>query len=124
MAWRPRLTTPRWRRSRGHKVDGSTAALTGGVCGRTPQVRDKLVDLVKANDSTVTNCSLVTDAHLGALTGTLNLSAGPSGGIVGNPMTGLKTGDFAGLTGITSLTLNSNRLRDIPAGVVRPADGR
>ena len=35
----------------GHKVDGSTDALTGGVCGRTPQVRDKLVELVKANHS-------------------------------------------------------------------------
>ena len=46
----------------GHKVDGSTAALTGGVCGRTPQIRDKLVELVKANDAApVTNCSKVTN---------------------------------------------------------------
>ena len=35
-------------------------------------------------------------------------------------MTGLKAGDFAGLTGITSLALSNNRLRDIPAGVFDP----
>ena len=104
----------------GHKVDGSTAALTGGVCGRTPQIRDKLVDLVKANDTDVTNCSLVTTTHLGALTGPLNLSGGPAGVFGGDRLTGLKVGDFAGLTGITSLNLGSNRLRDIPAGVFDP----
>ena len=76
----------------GHKADGSTAALTGGVCGRTPQVRDKLVDLVKANDAAVTNCSLVTDAHLGALTGTLDLR--------NQGIAVLKRGDFANLGGI------------------------
>ena len=101
----------------GHKVDGSTAALTGGVCGRTPQIRDKLVDLVKVNDSTVTNCSLVTNTHLGALTGTLNLNGLSNSGLGGNRMSGLKAGDFAGLTGITALVLASNPLRDIPAGV-------
>ena len=45
----------------GHKVDGSMThsfSLTDGVCGRTAQIRDKLVDLVKVNDSTVTDCSL------------------------------------------------------------------
>ena len=35
----------------GHKVVGSDDALTGGICDRTAQVRDKLVELVKANDS-------------------------------------------------------------------------
>ena len=51
MAWRPRSTTPRLRRSRATRWDGSTAALTGGVCGRTAQIRDKLVELVKVNDT-------------------------------------------------------------------------
>ena len=104
----------------GHKVDGSTAALTGGVCGRTPQIRDKLVELVKVNDSTVTNCSDVTNTHLSALTGTLNLTGGLTGVLGGDRLTGLKAGDFAGLTGITSLVLGNNRLRDIPAGVFDP----
>ena len=60
----------------GHKVDGSDEALTGGICERTPQVRDKLVELVKANDSNVTNCSEVdpdNPNHLAALTGRLTL---------------------------------------------------
>ena len=89
----------------GHKVDGSTAALTGGVCGRTAQIRDKLVELVRTaqNDNTVTNCSDVTNTHLGALTGTLNLKGWM--GLGGDRLTDLKVGDFAGLTGITTLTL-------------------
>ena len=59
----------------GHKVDGSSAALTGGICGRTPQVRDKLVQLVKAKpgNGAIANCSLVTTTHLPTLTGTLDL---------------------------------------------------
>ena len=35
-------------------------------------------------------------------------------------MTGLKAGDFAWLTGITTLALPNHRLRDIPAGVFDP----
>ena len=40
----------------GHNVGGSRedpVQLTGGICDRTAQVRDKLVELVKANDSTL-----------------------------------------------------------------------
>ena len=105
----------------GHKVGGSRedeVLLTGGICDRTPQLRDKLVELVKANDANVTNCSDVTTTHLAALTGTLNLD-----GIVslnGNRMTGLKAGDFAWLTSITIVELSNNRLRDIPTGVFDP----
>ena len=55
---------------------GRRQALTGGICGRTPQVRDKLVELVKAKpgNSAIANCSLVTTTHLPTLTGTLDLS--------------------------------------------------
>ena len=103
----------------GHKVDGTLPPgldLTLRVCDRTPQVRDKLLELVKAKlgNSGIANCSLVTTTHLAALTGRLSLDGS------GNPMTGLKTGDFAGLTGITALGLFYNRLRDIPAGVFDP----
>ena len=107
----------------GHKVDGTNAALIGGICGRTAQVRDKLVELVKANDSNVTNCSLVNSDnpnHLAALTELLNLDGSSSSGLNGDRLTGLKAGDFAGLTGITNLALSNNRLRDIPAGVFDP----
>ena len=100
----------------GHKVDGATAALSGGVCGRTPQVRDALMARVQAADGTVTDCSLVTEAHLGALTGALNLD----GNVTGSRMTGLKPGDFGGLDGVTVLGLANNRLRDIPAEVFDP----
>ena len=41
------------------RVDGSLP--TGGVCERTPQVRDALVAKAKANDPLVTNCSQVGD---------------------------------------------------------------
>ena len=45
-----------------HMVDGSgDPALTGGVCDRTPQVRDALVAAAQANDAAVTLCSQVGD---------------------------------------------------------------
>ena len=56
----------------GHKVDGSLTHgfdLTGGVCGRTPQVRDKLLELVKANDPNPSRTARRwTTTHLAALT--------------------------------------------------------
>ena len=79
------------------------------------------MELVKANHNTVTDCSLVDPVvHLPELTGTLNLDGVASSGLNGNRLTGLKAGDFAGLTGITNLALSNNRLRDIPAGVFDP----
>ena len=89
----------------GHKVDGlltHSYDLTGGICERTPQLRDKLVALVRANESDNTlTCSDVETTDLPALTGTLNLDRS----VTGSRMTGLKAGDFAGLTGITTLHL-------------------
>ena len=64
-----------------HKVDGSLTHsfdLTGGICERTPQVRDELLERVKANDSNVSTCSDVTTTHLGALTGDLELESRPA----------------------------------------------
>ena len=110
----------------GHKVAGSgTPALMGGICERTAQVRDKLLELVKAKpgNSAIANCSEVdpeNSNHLAALTETLNLDGLSSSGLNGNRLTGLKAGDFAELTGITSLILANNGLRDIPAGVFDP----
>ena len=119
----------------GHKVNGATAALTGGVCARTPQVRDKLVELVKVNHATVINCSLVNPGvHLPALTGTLDLRIASIatlkrgdflnlGGIailrlLGNDLTALPEGVFAGLDDtLTELWLNDNDLQTIAAGV-------
>ena len=96
----------------GHKVDGSLTHgfdLTGGVCGRTPQVRDKLLELVKANDPSVTDCSKVETTHLAALTEDLELN--------GKAIATLKRGDFANLGGVAALTLNANDLTALTAGV-------
>ena len=93
-------------------VDNQTP-LTGGICGRTPEVRDKLVELVKANDSNVSNCSDVTTTHLPELTGTLNLD----GIATGSRLAALKAGDLDNLTGVTALDLENNALRSFPAGI-------
>ena len=96
----------------GHKVDGSLTHgfdLTGGVCGRTSQVRDKLLELVKANDPSVTDCSKVETTHLAALTEDLELA--------GKAIATLKQGDFANLGGIDILRLQGNDLTALPASV-------
>ena len=83
----------------------AVAASTNGICSRTQQVRDAIVGLV----SGVTHCADVTDAHLAAITGPLNL--GNKG------ITALAAGDFDGLTALTTLYLNNNSLTTLPAGV-------
>ena len=57
-----------------HMVDGSAVAPTGGVCERTPQVRDALVAAAQANDAAVMDCSDV-DAR-SALAGITGAAAG------------------------------------------------
>ena len=93
----------------GHKVNGAVTPLSGGVCGRTAQVRAELLAQVQRNNATVANCSQVTAAHLHALTGTLNLSR--EGIIV------LKFGDFANLVNFTGLSLRNNDLQTLPDGI-------
>ena len=80
-----------------------------GICGRTEVVRDALVALVAG----VSDCALVTDTHLAAITGELDL-----GGEEGVPkITALAAGDFDGLTSLERLTLTANALTTLPAGV-------
>ena len=74
------------------------------VCGRTPQVRDAIVDSVMA----VSHCAYVTDAHLADIF-ILNLS--------GSSIATLQGGDFAGLTALGFLNLNNNSLMELPMGV-------
>ena len=97
----------------GHRIAGSLAALTGGICGRTPQVRAAILARAQANDETVETCADVSGTHLKGLTGTLDLDGLGST----NRIASLKAGDFAGLTGIVRLDLDNNRLRTVPAGV-------
>ena len=97
--------------SNGSAPDTDTATVTAafdptaGICGRTEQVRDRIVHRI----SGTINCGTVTDAHLGAIAGTLGLN--------NDGITALAAGDFDGLTALTSLFLNNNSLSTLPAGV-------
>ena len=65
------LTIPAWSALEpSQNVDGRLDQVTGGICERTYQVRDALVAAVQENDAAVTDCSLVTAAHLAGITGT------------------------------------------------------
>ncbi len=81
---------------------------SGGICPRTAQVRAALLAQVMANEGSVSSCAQVTDAHLGALTGTLDLS--------GAGIAVLAPGDFAGLGGIAALDLSGNALAGLLSG--------
>ena len=76
-----------------------------GICDRTPQVRDGILALLP----NVSDCELVTGAHLAGITGDLLLS---DAGI-----TVLQEGDFRGLTSLRLLYLYDNNLSELPAGL-------
>ena len=97
--------------SNGSAPDTATATVTAailGICGRTEQVRDAIVALV----SGAINCADVTDIHLAAITGTLNLER--------EGLTALAAGDFDGLTALWQLSLNDNDLTTFPDDVFEP----
>ena len=73
------------------------------VCDRTPEVRDKLVDV-----SPVSQCSQVTSGHLAGMT---RLDLDDAG------ITRLKSGDFAVLTSLMSLDLSLNSITSLPADI-------
>ena len=83
---------------------GITVVVTP-VCDRTAAVRDAIVAAVPG----VTDCADVTETHLAAITGPLNLA--------NKSITALKAGDFDGLTALTELDLNNNKIRTLPSGV-------
>ena len=80
-------------------------AQNAGICGRTPAVQTAIL----SNISAVSNCALVTDAHLAAITDPLSLD--------NKGITALAAGDFDGLTSLTTLRLESNDLVTLDAGV-------
>ena len=90
----------------GGKVD-SSLVLSGGICDRTPPVRYAIVAAVAAVTA-ASDCSQVTEEHLAALTGTLTV----------NGLTSVAAGDFAGLSGITELTLTGSGIETLPAGLL------
>ena len=80
-----------------------TEVAGGGVCDRTPQVRDAIVAAAG-----VAHCSLVTAEHLAAIE-KLNLES--------TGITALKTGDFSGLSILEELNLYQNSLSSLPADI-------
>ena len=106
-------------------VSTTAQAQTTGICGRTAAVRTGILDKIPG----VSNCADVTDAHLAAITGTLNLftalAAGDFDGLTaledldldGNSLASLPAGVFDGLTALTRLQLQHNSLTTLPAGV-------
>ena len=104
------LTIPAWSAlTPSQNVDGGLDALTGGICERTSQVRGALLAKMQENGTAATDCSLVTGAHLAGITGTLELD--------NEGIEALKPGDFAGLSGLTTLNLTGNALTALPAGI-------
>ena len=87
---------------------GTIEAEAPGICERTRQVRVRIL----AKIPRVNDCALVTDARLANITGTLDLS--------GRSIDTLAAGDFAGLTALTGLYLNSNELRTLDDDVFAP----
>ena len=87
--------------------------LSGGICARTAQVRDAIVEEVMEADASVTTCADVTPAHLTSLDrSTWDLTS--------QNISSLKPGDFAGLTKLNALILERNALSSLPAGIFDP----
>ena len=77
---------------------------SGGVCGRTEQVRDEIVYLVSGVDA----CEDVSASHLSGITALV---------LQDHNIETLQSGDFSGLTGLASLYLSDNGLGNLPADV-------
>ena len=85
-------------------ADTTISTVSLGVSDRTTQVRDAIVAAVP----NVTDAADVTAGHLREI-GTLDLR--------NDGITGLKTGDFSGLTNLRSLNLFGNMLSTLPNGI-------
>ena len=86
-------------------VVSTNAETTTGICDRTQQVHENIVDALSGVD----DCAAVTDADLAGITA---LSA-----LAFKKIDSLKPGDFAGLTSLTELGLAGNSLTMLPADV-------
>ena len=81
-----------------------TIVTIDGVCDRTVQVRDWIVEQIPGVD----NCAAVTAEHLADISGDMDLRS--------RRISALQEGDFLGLS-VGALNLDSNRLKTLPAGV-------
>ena len=78
-------------------------SITGGICDRTPQVKDKLLEATG-----ITTCGPVTPGQLASVT-LLDLRR--------TGIHALQAQDFNGLSSLTGLSLGENRLTTLPVGI-------
>ena len=83
-----------------HTITIASANISTGVCDRTSQVRDKLMQTTE-----ISTCEQVTLGHLAGVT---RLDLAETG------VTSLKQGDFRGLSNLQDLLLSRNRLTELP----------
>ena len=107
-----------------------------GICTRTSALQSALL---AHSAITASTCAEVTATMLQGITGELNLSglsiatlrlgdfADLTGvttlNLSGNSLTGLTTGILTGLTALTTLNLSDNQLAAVPAGILSPLTG-
>ena len=87
--------------------DRDSARDLEGICGRTPQVRDKLMETFRVSDCADVTAEHLANHHWGWL------------GFSGSGITRLREDDFKGLTTLTQLDLSDNSLTTLPAGIFR-----
>ena len=85
-----------------------------GICSRNSLVQTAILAKIPGK----TQCSAVTSSDLSGITGTLHIPSGIRGSDVGTGRLGstesaMTTNDFKGLSGITTLDLNSHKLHTI-----------
>ena len=89
----------------GKNIEVRQLATDVGTCSRSPTMVRAIADALPRTSSTALSCDEVTDQHLAQIT---VLRLGNKG------LTSLKAGDFAGLSGLENLSLEANRLSDLP----------
>ena len=89
-------------------AESNTVTPTPGICDRTQQVREAIIYYVESELGLERTCAEVTVADLAGLT---FLEAGRVS--IGS----LKSGDFEGLTSVTTLELNGNTFTTLPANL-------
>ena len=87
-------------------ASGDPLTVRMGICGRTQEVQDAIIQILGGGSVT---CSGVAISDLTPVTGALDLSR--------SSIESLQLGDFAGLSGLTSLDFFDNDLTTLPVGI-------
>ncbi len=87
---------------------------SGGICDRTPRVRDRILALLKNRHSYKGDCSGVTGTHLAKLE---SLDLGRNSSTEDEFTMILKRNDFEGLVNLERLYMRDTGLESLPAGV-------